>query len=123
MFYILFIDQSDDPTGIVVNITLDTVPLYKVHAHSYVTNDEILTNGVAANWAEITDSVMYLWFPAFNEVVVGNLTFVSATTPGTAKNKMAFPTSDAYNLVATNAKNVAMTLTSSECTAASTLGI
>lgn len=106
-----------------VNITLDTVPLYKVHAHSYVTSDDILTNGVATHWAEITDSMMYFWFPAFNEVVVGNLTFVSAAYPGTAKNKLAYPTSDAYNLIATTAKNAAMTLTSSECAAASTLGI
>lgn len=56
--------------------------------------------------------------------MVANLTFVSAEKEGTAWTNAIVPSSyDNFNLIATIAKEVAMGLTSSECAAASTLGI
>lgn len=107
-----------------MDVTLDTVPLYKVLAHNYVTSDDVLTNGVASNWAETADQITIHWFPAFNEVVVANLTFISANTCGTAWTNAIVPSSyDNFNLIGTLTKEIAMGLTASECAAASTLGI
>ncbi|XP_037041553.1 L-gulonolactone oxidase-like isoform X1 [Bradysia coprophila] len=109
--------------GIIVDITLYTVPLYKVHAHSYFTSDDVLTNGVAANWAKTTDHLMIHWFPAFNEVVVANLTFVPVESRGNARTSAEAPsTYDATNLIGSTIKELAMDLTCNECAAASTLG-
>ncbi len=106
-----------------VDITVDTVPLYKVRARNYVTSDDILTNGEAVKWAKSTDQITFHWFPAFNEVIVANLTFVSVDNYGTARTNAIVPsTYDSFNLLATTVKEIAMGLTSSECAAASTLG-
>lgn len=106
-----------------MDITFYTVPLYKIHAHNYVTSDEVLTNGDVLKWAKTADQITIHWFPSFNEVVVANLTFVPETTPGRAWTHAIVPSSyDNFNLIATIAKEIAMDLTSSECAAASTLG-
>lgn len=106
-----------------MDLTLYTVPLYKVHGFHYIESDDVLTNGVADNWVKITDQIHFHWFPAFNEVVVVNYTFVPVETRGTARTKIGYPTSDTFNLIATNVANIAMSLTSSQWTAASTLGM
>lgn len=110
--------------GIVVDITLDTVPLYKVLAESYVTSDDVLTNGVATNWAKTTDHLMIHWFPAFKEVVVSNLTFVAVQSPGNARTNVGAPaTYDNLNMIASKIKEMAMDLASDDCYAASSYGI
>lgn len=109
--------------GVVVDITLYTVPLYKVLAHNYVVSDDILTNGTALDWARTSDQITFYWFPAFKEVVVANLTFVSADTPGEARSNAISPASYGYfNSIGTRAKETAYDLSTSECAAASGLG-
>lgn len=100
-----------------------TVPLYKVLAHNYIEDDEVLTNGVAMQWAKTADQLNFYWFPAFNEVVVANLTFVPADTPGESRsNAIAPPSYGYFNLITNKAKEIAYDLTSSECSAESALG-
>lgn len=107
-----------------MDITFYTVPLYKVRAYNYIESDEVLTNGVALNWAKTTDQITIHWFPSFHEVVVANLTFVPVHTPGIAWSNAIVPsTYDNFNLISTIAKEVSMGLASSECAAASTLGM
>lgn len=108
--------------GIVVDVTLYTVPLYKILAHNYVVPDDILTNGVAVNWAKTSDQIMFYWFPSIREVVVANLSFVPVSTPGNAYTSIVPPTYGYFNFVFNKAKEIAYGLTSSECTAASKLG-
>lgn len=106
-----------------MDITLNTVPLYKVRGLNYVAPDEVLTNGVALNWAQTTDQITIHWFPSFNEVVVANLTFLPVDTPGKAWTNAIVPsTYDNFNLIGSIGKEIAMGLTSSTCAAASTLG-
>lgn len=99
-----------------------TLPLYKVLAHNYVVSDEILTNGVALEYAKTTDQIMFYWFPTSNQVVVSNLTFVPANTTGEAWTNILPPTSDLYNIIATKSINTAYDLISTKCAPASALG-
>lgn len=80
----LLLFLSFEPLGIVVDVTLTTVPLYKVLAHNYIVSEDVLTNGVISNWAKTTDHLKLHWFPKFKELVVLNLTFVPINTPGNA---------------------------------------
>lgn len=70
--------------GILLKVTLYTVPVYKTLANNYVVSDDILTNGRAIEIAKKTDQVALYWFPEFNEVVVANWTIVDASTKGDA---------------------------------------
>ncbi|XP_037049943.1 L-gulono-1,4-lactone dehydrogenase-like [Bradysia coprophila] len=109
--------------GIVVEVTLNTVELYKTLAHNYVVPDDILTNGVAADMARNADQVSLYWFPEFNEVVVANWTVIDKETPGTDKTNYFAPS--AYSnlaLVASLAKEIAFSLMESNCAVANTLG-
>ncbi|KAJ6635180.1 L-gulonolactone oxidase 2 [Pseudolycoriella hygida] len=109
--------------GIIVDITFVTVPLYKVLAHNYAVPDDVLTNGVALNWAKTTDHINFYWFPSFKEVIVANLTFVPVGTPGEAFTNAISPTSYGYfNTIGTKVKEIAYDLTSSDCALASALG-
>ncbi|XP_037042731.1 probable L-gulonolactone oxidase 6 [Bradysia coprophila] len=108
--------------GIIVDVTMYTVPLYKVLAHNYVMPDTILTDGTAQNWAQTSDQITYYWFPACNEVVVVNLTFVPVDTPGTAISYLVPSSYGFFNLIIARAKEMLYDLTVSECAAASTLG-
>ncbi|XP_037029702.1 L-gulonolactone oxidase 5-like isoform X2 [Bradysia coprophila] len=109
--------------GIVVDVTLKTVPLYKVLATNYIVSDEILTNGKALEWAKTTDQITFYWFPAFKEVVVANLTFVSVDETGNAyTNAISPPTYGYFNLGGTKAKEIAFDLSTSECALASGVG-
>lgn len=106
-----------------VEITLSTVPLYKVMAHNYVVGDDVLTNGVAQNWAKNADQMILYWFPAFKQVVVANLTFVPADTPGNAISYGFVPPSYGYyNMITNKSKEISFELTTSGCPAASALG-
>lgn len=106
-----------------MDITLTTVPLYKVLAHNYVVPDDILTNGVALNWVETSDQITFYWFPAFSIVVVANLTFVRVDTTGNAlSNAISPPTYGSFNFIFARAKEVVDKLSTSDCTAASSLG-
>ncbi|KAG4080041.1 hypothetical protein HA402_006353 [Bradysia odoriphaga] len=110
-------------TGIVVDVTLKTVPLYKVLATNYIVSDEILSNGIALDWAKTTDQITFYWFPAFKEVVVANLTFVDVNEPGNVyTNAISPPTYGYFNLGGNKAKEIAFDLCTSECALASGLG-
>lgn len=70
--------------GIVLKVTLYTVPVYKTLANNYVVSDDILTNGKAIKMARNADQMSLYWFPEFNEVVVADWTIVDANTKGNA---------------------------------------
>ncbi|XP_037034051.1 L-gulonolactone oxidase-like [Bradysia coprophila] len=109
--------------GIVVEVTMNTVKLYKTLAHNYVVSDEILTNGNAVDIAKNTDQVALYWFPAFNEVVVSNWTIVDKATPGTDYTNDHTPSVYSnFALISALAKEIAFGLTESSCPAATTLG-
>lgn len=113
-----------DFEGIVVDVTVYTVPLYKTRAHNYVVPDESLTNGVGINWAKTTDQIAFYWFPAFHEMVVANWTIVDVNTPGNAWTNDHVPSSYAsFNALATFAKEIIFGLTSSTCAVANSLGM
>lgn len=105
-----------------MDVTLFTVPLYKVLAQNYVVSDDVLTNGQALEWLA-TDQIMYYWFPTFKQVIVSNLTFVSINTPGNAWTNIVPPTSDAFNIGATTTTSTAYNLISTTVASAATLGI
>lgn len=105
-----------------LEVTLNTVPLYKVLAYNYISPENVLTNGVASNWAKTSDQIMLYWFPMFKEVVVANLTFVPANTPGNAASSVVGSTSDAGSALITAIKETADNLATSECAASSALG-
>lgn len=106
-----------------VEVTLNTVELYKTLAYNYIERDDILTNGRAVNIAKSTDQVSLYWFPAFKEVVVANWTIVNVNTPGTDYTNDH--TQSLYNnfaIVGSLIKEIAFGLTESTCAAANTLG-
>lgn len=110
--------------GIVVNVTLATVPLYKTRAHNYIVSDKILTNGVAINWAKSVDQIAFYWFPAFEEVVVSNWTIVDVNTPGEAWTNDHVPSMYSnFAFIAAVAKEAAFSLTASTCALANSVGI
>ncbi|XP_037034206.1 L-gulonolactone oxidase 5-like [Bradysia coprophila] len=109
--------------GIVVEVTLNTVELYKTLAHNYVVPDDILTNGNAEHMAKNTDQISLYWFPAFKEVVVANWTIVDKSTKGTDYTNDHVPsTYNNFALITSVAKEIAFTLTESKCSTANTLG-
>ncbi|KAJ6647385.1 L-gulonolactone oxidase 5 [Pseudolycoriella hygida] len=109
--------------GIVVKVTLTTVPLYKTRAYNYAVPDDMLTNGVGINWAKTTDQIAFYWFPAFKEVIVANWTIVDVKTPGNAwTNDHVPPIYENFALIASVAKETAFTLTSSTCALLNSLG-
>lgn len=102
---------------------MTTVPLYKTRAYNHVVTDEVLTNGVAINWAKTTDQIAFYWFPTFNELVVSNWTIVDVNTPGNAWTNDHVPsTYENFALIAAVAKEAAFSLTSSSCELANSLG-
>lgn len=99
-----------------MNVTLFTVPLYKVRAHNYVTKDDVLTNGMVQEWAKTMDQVTLNWFPAFKEVVVANYNMVDVKTPGEAWASHPVPSTYAsFNCLINPAKEKAFELTSNPC--------
>lgn len=110
--------------GIVYDITLYTVPLYKTLAHNYAVSDDVLTNGVAKYWAQTSDQISFYWFPAFKEVIVANWTIVDPETPGNAwTNDHVPPTYANFNVIVSFLKEVVFGLTSSTCALANSLGL
>lgn len=107
-----------------MEVTLNTVELYKTLAHNYVVSDDIFTNGKAVQMAQETDQISLYWFPAFNEVVVANWTIVDKNTPGTDYSNDHVPsTYSNFALFAELTKEIAFSLTESECALANTLGM
>lgn len=107
-----------------MKVTLYTVPLYKTRAYNYLESDEILTNGVAINWAKTTDQIAFYWFPALKEVVVSNWTIVDVNTPGNAWTNDHVPsTYENFAKTAAIAKEATFSLTTSNCALANSLGI
>lgn len=130
--------------GIIVKVTVYTVPLYKTLAHNYLINEEILTNGKAIEMAKNADQLALYWFPEFNEVIVANWTIVDVNTPGTAytydhvpsiyevtafgvasnfffKLKIIFKLNE-HKTFSPVAKEAAFSLTSSTCALANSVG-
>ncbi len=106
-----------------MKITLASVPLYKTLAHNYLMSDDILTNGVAINWAKTTDQIAFYWFPTFQEVVVSNWTIVDVNTVGNAWTNDHVPsTYEYFALIAAVAKEAAYSLTTSTCALANSIG-
>lgn len=106
--------------GVVVDVTLNTVPLYKVKSQTFVASDDVLTNGEAINWAKTSDQLTLYWFPSIAEVVVSNMSVVPAETAGNVKLFMS--TTFESNVLNTIYKESAFNLSASDCTAASSLG-
>lgn len=108
-------------TGVILDVTLHTVPLYKVKSEIYVASDDVLINGEAINWAQNSDQLTFYRFPSINEVVVSNFSFVPVETDGNAKIFMSTPFES--NVLKTIYKESAFNLSTSDCTTASTLGM
>lgn len=106
-----------------MEVTFNTVELYKTLAHNYVVSDEILTNGSAVDMAKNTDQISLYWFPEFKEVVVANWTIVDKETPGTDYTSDHVPSIYRnFARVSSLAKEISFTLTDSKCATANTLG-
>lgn len=106
-----------------MKVTLKTIPLYKTLAHNYIVSDEILTNGTVIQMARETDQMTLYWFPAVNEVVVGNWTRVGVNTPGEAFTFDHVPPTYADTAAASAAfSDATFNLTSSTCPLANSVG-
>jgi L-gulonolactone oxidase len=70
--------------GFVVDLTLDTHPLYKVRAYNYEVPESVLSDGSINRWLEEVDQLALYWFPSAGSVVVANWTIVPVETPGEA---------------------------------------
>lgn len=109
--------------GIILKVTLYTVPLYKTLASNFLTSDEILTNGKAIKMAQNADQMALYWFPEFNEVVVANWSIVDVNTLGNAYTYDHVPSVYTnFAFVVAIAKEAAFSLTSSTCALANSVG-
>ena len=94
--------------GVILEVTLKTVPLYKVRAYNYIVSDRILTNGSIEEMARNTDQLSIYWFPSFHNAVVSNWTIVDVGTPGDAWTNDHVPsTSRSFQFYSTRALEVA----------------
>lgn len=111
-------------SGILVDVTLRTVKLYKVLAHNYIASDDILSNGVAIKWARKSDELSLYWFPESEDVVVCNRTIVCADEPGNARsNDFLSSTYANFARIFAKAKEIAFGLTSNTCAEANAVGM
>lgn len=110
------------PLGIIVDVTMNTVPLYKVKVDNYIVSDEILTNGTAINWARTFDQVNLAWYPNTEKILVFHQTFVPANTAGNAYAHLIPSSTTEESVFSTLYKETAFNLSASNCQAASTLG-
>lgn len=109
--------------GVVLKVTVYTVPLYKTRATNYKVSDEILTNGKAIKMAQNADQMALYWFPAFNEVVVADWSIVDVSTPGNAYTYDHVPSIyEGVAFAVAVAKEAAFSLTTSTCALASSVG-
>lgn len=107
-----------------MEVTLNTVELYKTLAHNYAVPDDILTNGEVVKYARETDQMSVYWFPSFNEVVISNWTIVDVNTPGFSTTNDHVPSVYSnFALISSLAKEIAFSLTESKCAAANVLGM
>lgn len=68
--------------GIVVDVTLTTVPLFKMTIRNTLHPETILTDGTALIWAQSRDWFEMWWFPSSSSVVVSVGDYVDVSTPG-----------------------------------------
>lgn len=107
-----------------MEVTLNTVELFKTRAFNRAVHDDILTNGEVVKMAQKCDYMTLYWFPAFHEVVVSEWTLESKETPGTSYTNDHVPSLYSnFALIASLAKEVAFSLTESKCAVANTLGM
>lgn len=100
--------------GVIINVTLYTVPLYKVTAVNTVVNDDILLNGQLLDMVRAADQTTVYWYPSLGKLVIGNWTIVDPATPGEAwTSDHVPPTSDTHNLYAVPSLEIIQTLNDS----------
>jgi hypothetical protein len=109
--------------GFVVDLTLDTHPLYKVRAQNYEVPDSILTDGSIPRLLQEVDQMALYWFPSVSTVVVANWTIVDVNTPGNAYTNDHVPSSTSlYNLLSVPTAEYAQSLTTSVCSSLAAVG-
>jgi L-gulonolactone oxidase len=109
--------------GFIVDITLDTHPLYKVRAHNYEVSESVLSDGSINRWLEEVDQLALYWFPTTGRVVVANWTIVPVETPGEAwTNDHVPPSSVMYNLLTAPTADFIQGLTTSICSSMAAMG-
>lgn len=110
--------------GVLLKVTVYTVPLYKTLASNFLMSDDILTNGKAIEMVQSADQMALYWFPEFNNVVVADWTIVDVNTPGNAFTYDHVPSVYAnFAVIVAVLKEAAFSLTSSTCALASSVGI
>jgi hypothetical protein len=75
--------------GVILDVTLQTVPLFKMTVKNYVESESILLDGTALQWATEYDWYEMWWFPSTKTVVVskGNYT-ADLNAPGNASTNL-----------------------------------
>lgn len=107
-----------------MEVTLNTVELYKTKAFNRIVSDKILTNGQVVQMAQNTDQMSLYWFPEFKEVVVAEWTIVDKNTTGNDYTSDHVPsTYSNFAMISSLAKEIAFSLTESKCAAANTIGM
>jgi len=76
--------------GIVVDVTLQTVPLMKLTMKNELKSDSILIGRTIPEMASKFDVFQFWWFPNSDEIVTASGNFVSASTPGNAPSNFMF---------------------------------
>lgn len=71
--------------GVVIDVTLKTVPLFKMTVHNNIEAEAILLDGRAIQWAQDHDWFEMWWFPSDENVVVSRGNYTSdLSIPGNA---------------------------------------
>lgn len=109
--------------GILLKVTVYTVPLYKTLATNAITSEDILTNGKAIEMVRNADQISLYWFPELEEVVVADWTIVGADTSGNAFTYDHVPSiTSGFAFAVAVTKEAAFSLTTSTCALASSVG-
>jgi len=75
--------------GVVLEVTLKTVPLFKMTVTNTVESETILLDGTALNWTQQHDLFEMWWFPSAKSVVVSKgLYTIDLTVPGNASSNL-----------------------------------
>jgi len=73
--------------GIIVDVTLSTVPLFKMKVHNYPVPEACLFDNSLPTLAAQYDMFEAWWFPASGTVVLGTGNYTSVETPGNATSQ------------------------------------
>jgi len=75
--------------GVILDVTLKTVPLFKMSVTNYVESETILLDGTALDWAQQHDWFEMWWFPSTKTVVVSKGVYTdNMTAPGNASTNL-----------------------------------